>query len=561
MQCEEGLCEECLDHHKRIKMSRNHTTIDAKQHAKLPSFILSVKPDCVEHKLQLELYCPTHKVAGCVKCIEKTHKACTGITSLGSVTENVKSSSEFHEIERGIVAILEDLEKVTRSRTNNLNRLNEQDVRIKSEISTLRSMINEHIDRLEEKMSNDLQTSKSKETLKIETVLSEINDRRENLLSLQKDMKGMQLHATDLQAFYGLRHVESELEKNKGYIHYLQTSESVLDVDISFETSPSLTLITGRVSSLGKINIAMSPLKSTFHPAVRAKSMTTTPTAREIPFKSGKTSLSQIPEAVKQEIDVRKISLLYQRNINIPVGPMGIISSIIKLSDRKILVVESSYNNGHLFLFNNVGKYIRDLKIKGGPWDVTQLDEGTIAVTYPEENSLKFINLVTDQVIDTIPLNTSGCGLGSDNDAIYVGLKGNELRALDYYGNKIGSVTIKSRLENSHMTPDKIYYTDPKKHSLSCVSPSGQFLWTYTNEYMRGPQCVTTDKHENIYIGCNDTHCILVISPDRNKIKILIGKSVGLERPHAMFCDKENSILLVSNRNGKFAASYKIGYR
>jgi hypothetical protein len=54
---EEGLCKECLDHHKRIKMSRNHTTIDAKQHEKLPSFILAVKPDCVEHKLQLELYC------------------------------------------------------------------------------------------------------------------------------------------------------------------------------------------------------------------------------------------------------------------------------------------------------------------------------------------------------------------------------------------------------------------------------------------------------------------------------------------------------------------------
>jgi hypothetical protein len=37
--------------------------------------------------------------------------------------ENVKSSSEFHEIERSIVAILEDLEKVTKSRTSNINRL------------------------------------------------------------------------------------------------------------------------------------------------------------------------------------------------------------------------------------------------------------------------------------------------------------------------------------------------------------------------------------------------------------------------------------------------------
>lgn len=101
----------------------------------------------------------------------------------------------------------------------------------------------------------------------------------------------MKLHATDLQAFYGLRHVESKLEKNKGYLHYLQTSEEVLDVDISFESSPSLTLITGRVSSFGKINTSVSPLKSTSHPAVRSKSMTT-PTTREIPFKSGKTSLS-----------------------------------------------------------------------------------------------------------------------------------------------------------------------------------------------------------------------------------------------------------------------------
>lgn len=194
---------------------------------------------------------------------------------------------------------------------------------------------------------------------------------------------------------------------------------------------------------------------------------------------------------------------------------MGIISSIIKLSDRKILVVESSYKKGHLFVFNNVGKFIREMKIKGGPWDVTQLDEGTIAVTYPEENSLKFINLVTDQVIDTIPLNTSGWGLGSDSDAIYVGLKGNELRALDYYGNKIGSVTIKSRLENFHITPDKIYYADPKKHALICdlndpmqcfVIRKIQYFWSaigMENSLPHTKLVIAKPEHFNLFVVRN----------------------------------------------------------
>ena len=560
LECEEGLCDDCVDHHKRMKMSRGHTTIDANQYEKLPSFIHTINPDCTEHKRKLELYCPSHKVSCCMQCILTDHHKCNDVTPLESMAASVKSSSAFQELDRDIECVVGDFDKLARSRSNNLNRITEEEARIKSEILTLRTHFNEHLDKLEEEISNELHGVKSREHSKIDTVLREVNERRDNLVSLQRDLKGIKLHATDIQAFNGIRHTESQLESSRSYMQYLQTSDTTIDVDISFETSPSVKLIMGKITSFGKINVVTAN-KSDLHPVVRSRSLTTPRSSREITLKSGKTSLTQIPEKNRHEIDVRKISLLFHRKISIPVGQLGIISSIIRLIDKKIIVAESSYKNGHLFLFNALGKYLKEIKITGDPWDVTQLDGTTIAVTYPDQNEVKLINCMSGDIIDTIPLQKSGWGLCSDDYAIFVGMKGNELLELDYFGNRIKSTTIKSRLENFHIGTDSIYYTDTKKHILFCVSLTGTLMWTYQNEYMRGPQSVTTDKYGNIFVACSDTHCIVVISPDRNKIRILLGKSVGLERPQTIYIDKENSVLLVSNRNGKFAAMYKIVYR
>lgn len=40
----------------------------------------------------------------------------------------------------------------------------------------------------------------------------------------------------------------------------------------------------------------------------------------------------------------------------------------------------------------------------------------------------------------------------------------------------------------------------------------------------------------------SDNHCIATISPEKNKNRILLRKSVGMERPNAMYTDQENSV-------------------
>ena len=47
--CDEGLCTECLDHHRLASPSRKHTTIPIAEYRKLPSFVLEIKEHCNEH--------------------------------------------------------------------------------------------------------------------------------------------------------------------------------------------------------------------------------------------------------------------------------------------------------------------------------------------------------------------------------------------------------------------------------------------------------------------------------------------------------------------------------
>ena len=60
--CEEGLCTECLEHHRLAKPSRNHTTIPISEYRTLPSYVLEINELCNEHHEKFILYCKDHSV-------------------------------------------------------------------------------------------------------------------------------------------------------------------------------------------------------------------------------------------------------------------------------------------------------------------------------------------------------------------------------------------------------------------------------------------------------------------------------------------------------------------
>ncbi|CAG2243635.1 unnamed protein product [Mytilus edulis] len=61
---------------------------------------------------------------------------------------------------------------------------------------------------------------------------------------------------------------------------------------------------------------------------------------------------------------------------------------------------------------------------------------------------------------------------------------------------------------------------------------------------------LTIDKHSTIYVASRGNNSIVVISPDGEKGRCILGKEDGITDPRGIFINEENDTLLVTNYNG-----------
>ena len=133
-QCEEGLCTECIEHHRLVKLSRNHTAIPIEEYQKLPSYVLEIKEHCDEHHEKFNLYCKEHDRPCCRICNLENHKDCKNVAIMEEIIKNVKTSNMFTDIEYLIKEMIEIISKIRQNRKTNSTGVKEQKRLIENEI-------------------------------------------------------------------------------------------------------------------------------------------------------------------------------------------------------------------------------------------------------------------------------------------------------------------------------------------------------------------------------------------------------------------------------------------
>ncbi|VDI28812.1 Hypothetical predicted protein [Mytilus galloprovincialis] len=134
-ECDKGLCAECDKHHAVSKASRKHSTLPITEYtcSKLPTVILEITHTCSKHNEKYQTYCKKHDRPCCHRCVIETHNDCKDITAINDIIKDVKSSSALYDIELVLVEVVENLEKITKDRINNLTSLKNQERRRENE--------------------------------------------------------------------------------------------------------------------------------------------------------------------------------------------------------------------------------------------------------------------------------------------------------------------------------------------------------------------------------------------------------------------------------------------
>ncbi|CAG2257439.1 unnamed protein product [Mytilus edulis] len=133
-ECDEGLCEECKEHHAASKGTREHSIVPISEYQKLPSNILEITQSCQKHNEKYVIFCKKHDCPCCRRCVVETHDNCKELNAIDDVIRNVKSSNAFLEMEHMFAELSENLQRIRKDRQNNIKSLKENRIKIKKRL-------------------------------------------------------------------------------------------------------------------------------------------------------------------------------------------------------------------------------------------------------------------------------------------------------------------------------------------------------------------------------------------------------------------------------------------
>ncbi|XP_076089607.1 uncharacterized protein LOC143059895 isoform X2 [Mytilus galloprovincialis] len=528
--CEEGLCSTCSSHHKKFKGTCDHKTIDIKSYK--PS-TQAITTECDKHDQQLNLYCPSHLVPCCDECVSTSHSKCTGIKSLASVVEKTKIEKSTQSVQKQIDSIKHFLDKLINNKSKNIKRCEKENDNIKELIFKIRKDINKHLTHLEKKLCNGADTIWIQEKSKAKDLITEIEGKRNNLKEMQDQLQTVIPHTSKLQSFLGVHQIEQQVHQCQRYVDDLENDGGAKEFNIKMKLSEEMENILSKLKSLeslGKVMVVKTDM--TLETSVRRK--------------------AQVES--REQSNINNMTMNIETKIEI--NTEKCISDITCLMDGRVIVVEEA---GEVNLLTSDGKLQKQLPIPGKAWSVTQINQNTIAITYPWEKAIKIFNMENETVTKVITLDKECWGLSFYNNSLAVGLSNEEIRIIDLKGNTLKSIQVKStsNLWNLVYCNDRVIYRDYNGNAVYCYDESGKQIWQYTQD-LKGPRGLCIDTYGNIIVADYYSGKIVLISKDGQNSKVLIGKEGGLKYPGCIcFKHNESSGFICDNR-GTYLATFNL---
>ncbi|XP_063426810.1 uncharacterized protein LOC134710385 [Mytilus trossulus] len=206
MSCEEGLCDECYENHKAIKVSRHHSVVPVESSETFHNLISTFQTECHIHDSPFELYCPSHETPCCSECAAMNHASCLGITLFHTFVSDIKYSDKLDDLDKNIGTALENIEKLIEIHRNNLQQLESQ---YKGEFKLCD--IDGNLNASKFKLQTKFQQSLQKQKIEIEKVMSELNRKRKMIVENRNNLTQLKLCGTDTQVFLLIKRIEEIL--------------------------------------------------------------------------------------------------------------------------------------------------------------------------------------------------------------------------------------------------------------------------------------------------------------------------------------------------------------
>ena len=535
--CKEYMCHLCTESHKGQKMSRNHKLLDVKDMSGMQtstvsdSFIMSC--DCNQAS-PITHYCIEHTQAFCNNCKILKHRKCQSIT----IGEKIKSFSEnqLKEIIQRVVTLKKEMDSFIRNRTTDLKHVQTITAQCKSDIHTFRKELNSYLDILEDKVikESEIHEARYKQEIShhIETcssTLKSLTADKTLLVEAQTTSKKANMFAAHHKVMHRIENYESLLNDFK------QESASP---DLTFKRNDELQNLLKTVKELGQLT-------------------------GQITHKSSQNTNTLFTELAVDSS--RKVNIQLSSDSGCPwiTGCKFMPDGGVVLCDR---------NNSNLILLSDTFTVKDSLHLDSWPWDVSPVNGSSVMVTLPGKNQLQLIQVMPSLKLDrSINIDRECWGIQVVGDLIYVTCRNNpgegEVLVLDMNGTVTYRLEQPDKKSSMFISPDyitvcpstrKLFITDYKTHTVSCLMSDGTVVYQYKDEELSWPEGVVVDGGGNAIVCGYLSDNVQVIRADGTKCCTLLTSQDGVSRPCSVAYRQSDNTLILGCYNSNNLLVYKM---
>ncbi|CAC5384142.1 unnamed protein product [Mytilus coruscus] len=530
-ECEEGICDECKEHHKLLKATRSHKPIPISNIRSIPSFITDIQQSCIYHNEQYQQYCVEHALPICFKCINDHHKC--NVTTLEKVTNNVKTSEQFLDLESRLDDILQNIDRIKKDRYSNVNKIEEMKTQLVKEIRQKRAEINKHLENLEKQVIKDLEAKEWQCKESIQKVLSSVIEKETMISQCQTNFQSIKQYASDLQTFLGIREIEVKVYKNEQYLQSLIEAKSLEQLDLVWKVDPFVQSILNSLKNFGSTEM---------------KTKTS-----NIEFTRAKDKQAQL-QVVTTKKTIDDVKLILQKEITIITTDGSNIRGCCMSEEGDFLYTDYQFVDASLIVIGSDNRLKYEILLDPcNGFDITLIDEKIVAISSgasQNKTDIDFIDIKTGSNVKSIELPGSLWGITHYHDSLFVCVEGRgiyKVNTLDYASTHVISCILPS-YSYVAVFSGKIYYTNYKDNSVECCDSNGSHVWTFKNELvLNEPEGIAVDNNGNVYVVGISSSNVIIISSDGKHHKQILTKNDGLCSPSAIFLDKDNRKVLVAN--------------
>ncbi|CAC5361403.1 unnamed protein product [Mytilus coruscus] len=464
--CEEGLCAECFEHHKAIKASRSHVTVEFSKFMKLKPFISTIDTECRIHDLPFELYCPNHEATCCSYCATLDHSTCFGLKSLPNVVASFRESACLNYLDRRFDVLVNNIEKVIENRVRNKEKISNQCKKSRSDIQILRKEINKHLDNLESQLATKSDKIIEDENEKLENILQRLEEKKRNVNDLKKNFSELKIGGTNLQVFISSRQIDTSISEVNESLNSEMTEENMSELSLEFIMNPDLEETINQL-----LDVHLEREKSTV-----------------LLDLSTKLSCQIILEDVTKVTAVHVNSFeksAFQKTSN--------ITCITSLHPGGKIAV-ADYDSSSISVFNLDGSIVKNVQFSSRLFGVTYVDEYRLAVSFPSTESIKIIETTEYTELKEIKLKKPCWGIHCVNDLIFVAIRSTEILVIDLSGNTVNTFhTNQNNLIYVHALKNLHFRSQFDEGCVCSYDSTGSKLWQFSNDTTKGARNMCAD--------------------------------------------------------------------